>query len=255
MKRQRLQNGFSLAEILIAIGIMTIGLLFVAGVFPVAIHYSTVMTERTIAAVVADEAFAKIHLYGVSLTDADWTNFNVLYETVWTGSDTGTISFDEFAYPSTTDVGYEYKNYFWTAICRRLNYNNVQVTVFVCRKTNRTQMYPNPVPNAGDIDRPRAYRVTVNVGAIADELVLVDDATTGYNEISFINDGYTIVDNETGAIYRVLERYASDNEVIKLDRDIEWDTTKVSGSFWVVPPAVGGSRNTCIGVFQRVIRF
>ena len=46
-----------------AVGIMAVGMVFIAGVFPVGIHFTTIATERTIAAVVADEAFAKIKLY------------------------------------------------------------------------------------------------------------------------------------------------------------------------------------------------
>ena len=57
------KNGFSLTEVLISIGVLAIGMIFVAGVFPVGIYFNTLSTERTIAAVVADEAFAKVRLY------------------------------------------------------------------------------------------------------------------------------------------------------------------------------------------------
>ncbi|GAH37480.1 unnamed protein product [marine sediment metagenome] len=40
-------------------------MLFIAGTFPVAIYFSTIATERTIAAVAADEAFAKVRLYAI----------------------------------------------------------------------------------------------------------------------------------------------------------------------------------------------
>ena len=57
-------GGFSLAETLIALGILAVGMLFIAGVFPVAIRLTTISAERTTAAVVAEEAFAKVQLYG-----------------------------------------------------------------------------------------------------------------------------------------------------------------------------------------------
>ena len=40
-----------------------------------------------------------------------------------------------------------------------------------------------------------------------DELTITDN-----NKKTFINDGYTIVDNQTGRIYRVLERYKSPDD-------------------------------------------
>ena len=65
-KSRSSNNGFSLIEVLLAVGIIAVGMLFIAGVFPVGIHFTTIASERTIAAVVADEAFAKIRLYGVA---------------------------------------------------------------------------------------------------------------------------------------------------------------------------------------------
>ena len=62
----RLKNhGFSLTEVLIAVGILAVGMTFIAGVFPVAVHFSTLANEQTLAAVIADEAFAKVRIYGV----------------------------------------------------------------------------------------------------------------------------------------------------------------------------------------------
>ena len=72
MRRKRKNDGFSLTEVLMSVGILTVGLIFVAGVFPVGIHFATIATERTIAAVVADEAFAKIRLYELDFTSSGW---------------------------------------------------------------------------------------------------------------------------------------------------------------------------------------
>ena len=55
MKVTPKQNGFSLAEVLLAVCTLAIGMSFIGGTFLVAIHLSTVATERTIAAIVADE--------------------------------------------------------------------------------------------------------------------------------------------------------------------------------------------------------
>ena len=59
------------------------------------------------------------------------------------------------------------------------------------------------------------------------------------------------MDDDTGRIYRVLERYPyPDDETILLDRD--WEG---GDNVWVVPPPVNGGRNPCIAIYQEVIRF
>jgi hypothetical protein len=79
--------------------------------------------------------------------------------------------------------------------------------------------------------------------------------TNDDDEKNFINDGYTIVDDETGRIYRVLKRYPGDNDnIILLDKN--WDDSEGSpDKIWVVPPPKNGSRGPCIAVYQRVIQF
>ncbi len=243
----RTKKGFSLIEVLLAIGTLAVGMIFVAGVFPVAIHFTTIATERTVAAVTADEAFAKIKLYGgidlnwiSNLSPTDCNDFNDLVP----------LTADEFAYPSTYTNSQ--KQYYWSALCRLIEVYNpvinpnpsVQVTVFVSRKIGGGTVYWG-----GAGDRPVAVQVDVGVPAIgsADELVIESGKKT------FINDGYTIVDNKTGDIYRVLERYASPNDsIILLDRN--WQGGSV-GSVWVVPPPAGGGRYPCVAVYQKVIRF
>lgn len=248
-KTHRSNNSFSLTEVLLAIGIITIGMLFIAGAFPVGIHFTTIATERTISAVVADEAFAKIRLY-------DFNSLPVLpvvgcvdYSVV---SPLGVNPVDvEFSYPSDPNVDISRKQYYWSALCRRVdpdpNSRLVQVTVFVCRKVGSGTTYrgwagnwPVPVP------------VAVSMGPGLKELTITNPA-----EKTFINDGYTIVGNEYGRIYRVLERYAvPDDQTILLDLDRVWGPGNISPSMvWVVPPPIGGGRCPFIAIYQRVIRF
>jgi hypothetical protein len=134
----------------------------------------------------------------------------------------------------------------------------VQVTVFVSRKVSPNLEYYCPDPaGSGEVDwglpdvtnRPVPVKVGVLGTAGSNELTI-----TNTNEKPFINDGYTIVDDATGRIYRVLERYAApnDNKVL-LDRD--WDANSSPDRVWVVPPPSGGGRYPCIAVYQKVIRF
>ena len=258
-------DGFSLTEVLLAVGILAVGMLFIAGVFPVGIHFTTIATERTIAAVVADEAFAKIRLYAIAdpcnlLDDIDFSQLRIDQLTDF--NSVANINPIEFAYPSTQAPITE-KQYYWSALCRRVdpdpNSRLVQVTVFVCRKVGvgarfwyRDPLNPpalttvtSPVPVWVNVSQPVGFNPTN---------LLVSDASPAdsIDEVTFINDGYTIVDNVTGQIYRVLERDADVPDRIILDRP--W-LGGLPGLVWVVPPPVGGGRRPCIAIYQRVIRF
>jgi len=220
-----------------SIGILAIGMLFIAGVFPVSIHFTTVAAERTIAAAVADEAFAKIKLYGV-----DANNWQEPFEKVVPVMPPPS----EFAYPSTSaDV--TTKRYWWSAICRRVpgSLNDVQITVFISRKAGATTTYLSLLdPLLYPPIRPVAMPVGVN-GAVGDYEITITGNKT------WINDGYTIINDSTGQIHRVLQRYSP-----PLDDRIRFDTAWQGGTLvWVVPPPVGGGRYPCIAVYQKVIRF
>lgn len=267
MRKSPNNNGFSLTEVLLAVGTLGIGMLFIAGVFPVAIHFATIATEQTIAVIVADEAFAKVRLYAIGdpNTGTGGIDFNKLtIDRLTDFSNAANIDPNEFAYPST-DTPIIEKQYYWSALCRLTEpYSGpadprrlVQVTVFVCRKVGSGTRYwyrdplalpllttvPNPVPVWLNVSQP--------VGFNPDSLLISDVIPAdGVSEITFINDGYTIVENTTGRIYRVLERDADAPDIILLDRP--WQG---GSSVWVVPPPQGGGRYPCIAVYQKVIRF
>ena len=237
--RNRCQHkGFSLTEVLLAVGTLAVGMVFISGTFLTGMHFSTIATERSIAAVVADEAFAKIKVYGIDFSDPNFVaNQQARFDSI------SFIPAIEFAYPSTRTS--TEKHYYWSALCRPV-YSGpgnrfVQVTVFISRKLGETTIYQGgslwPVP------------VQVGVsGAVGDRVLTV----TG--DITSINDGYTIVENGTGNIYRVVERGADPAfpEQITLASDKPWQG---GDSVWVITPPVGGGKNPCIAVYQKLISF
>ncbi|MFB0552401.1 MAG: hypothetical protein ACETWQ_03710 [Phycisphaerae bacterium] len=241
MRNTRQYNGFSLTEVLLAVGTLAIGMIFISGTFLTGIYFATISTERTTAAVAADEAFAKIRLYGFNLTDPnlvadELTPFEVL----------NTIAADEFAYPSTKRLAQ--KQYYWSALCRQVSSTTtnrlVQVTVFVSRKAGNRITYP------GGAKRPVPVKLSVSVvpGAGNENKLMINVA----GEETFINGGCTIADNQTGRLYRVMQRDADAPNIIVLDRI--WQGG-LSDSVWVVPPPLGGGRYPCIAIYQKVIRF
>lgn len=271
--------GFSLTEVLLSVGTLAVGMIFIAGVFPVAIHFTTVATEQTVAAVVADEAFAKIRIYAIGELDdlGDDIRLNALDTDKLTDFNdvldpTVKMNAEEFAYPSDPCIGISQKQYFWSALCRLtegtlLDPNPpVQATVFVCRKTNANLRYFNS-DCSDDVSLPVPVKINVREGRGSrnNELEITET-----DKRAFINDGCTIVDDRTGRLYRVLKRYPPpDDEIILLDRD--WDYEDWEGSthdpewIWVVPPPLSpgstvnqmlcSGKNPCVAIYQRVIRF
>jgi hypothetical protein len=262
-------------------GILAVGMLFIAGVFPVGLYYSTVSTERTIAAVVADEAFAKIELYGLAATTLNQCyDINDISAVRIPGYWDGPLwRRYEYFYPS---IGYSaYSNnrpdYTWAALYRRIGPEDVQVTVFVCRYLGPNKRYYNRFL----LGRLREIAlnplpVFVNVrraGVSYPDRLYIEFASYDYDIVrSFINDGCTIVDDETGRIYRVLKRFADnpntvadeEDRVIQLDRNFEpgpvfannfLSGIRPQGRVWLIPPPVGGGKSPCVGVYQKVIRF
>jgi len=282
-----------LTEVLMSVGILAVGMMLIAGVFPVAIHYSTVSSERTIATIVADEAFAKIKLYGIDIENANlWpgdpnkaidydrttacVDFNDVCPYYLNLYDTSNLRLSEYLYPSNfvhpfNNDEISNKKYYWQAICRRVSpligSRNIQVTVFVNRLSGKNLDYrqrdPWNWPALTNSEYPVPILMRVLQGVKPDELVIEDfvsfyNIDDGIEEFTFINDGYTIVDDQTGQIYRVIERYAHDTDTILLDRDFDsdWPYSATWPRYvWVIPPPVGGGRSPCIGVFQKVISF
>jgi Tfp pilus assembly protein PilV len=240
MRKKARYKGFSLAEVLLAVGTLAIGMIFIGGTFLTGIYFSTISTERTIAAAVADEAFAKIRLYGINPADSSLVSDQLVRFDVL-----NPIADDEFAYPSTKTIGE--KQYYWSALCRSVDSDStsrlVQVTVFISRKVGSTTTYP------GGTIRPVPVRVSVSSSGTGTQNQLT---ITTPGEQAYINAGYTIADNRTGLLYRVVQRDPDTPNVITLDKVWYGQTTN---SVWVVPPPIGGGKNPCIAVFQKLISF
>jgi hypothetical protein len=71
----------------------------------------------------------------------------------------------------------------------------------------------------------------------------------------FFSRGSKILDDETGIIYEVQERYKGGNDnIIRLDKNW-YQGTSGTDYVWVVPPPEGGGRKPCVGVYQKIIKF
>ena len=241
MSRKAQHRGFSLIEVLLAVATLAVGMIFIGGTFFTALHFSTLATERTIAAVVADEAFAKIRLYGINPNDPTLAIDKLArFETL------NPIPAGEFYYPSTKILGE--KQYCWSAVCRPVSSGTanrlVQVTVFVSRKVGSSSTYP------GGAAMPVPVQVAVTaVGGAGNQNKL---AIIAVADQAFVDGGSTIVDNRTGTLYRVIQREPDAPDTVVLDR--VWQGT-AADSVWVVAPPVGGGRYPCIAIYQKLMSF
>jgi hypothetical protein len=259
MTKRLRQDGFSLTETLLAVGTLAVGMLFIAGTFLTGIRFTELSTKRGVAAVVADEAFMKIRLYGDPNTASLRSDGFVSYE------DLRTIPEIEYRYPSTADPNSS--PYTWSVICRGMPGSNglVQCIVFVSRDVGNNSLYQFRDVKGGAPEqsgRPRATLVALETDSnLLDDRVLqrnellLDDA--GADEWRFVNDGARIIDDETGQIYRVLERYADQPDRLKLDRPRA--EGPVGGGperwVWVVPPPASSGRSPLVAVYQKVLKF
>lgn len=258
MVKDRRQFGFSLTETLLAVATLTIGMTFIGGTFLTGVFFSTLSTERTVAAVAADEAFARIRIAGLDPnSSALQTNSSALYQPL-----AGVPADEQHLYPSTHLE--RQRQYSWSALCRRMGTNSplVQCTVFISRQlTGATYWVRQDGANGPQLATaalPQPVRVNIvqdlTVAGATSDIVSLQDAipTDGVDERTFVNDGAVLVDDATGQMYRVLERFGSPPDKLRLD--LPW-AGRAGGSVWVVPPSTSGGRNPVVAVYQDVLRF
>ena len=258
MSRRSGHKGFSLTEVLLAAGILVIGFMLIAGTLPVGIKLTAMGTERTIGAVAADEAFAKVQLFGLRDTPP-WLedpNFHCV--------DYASVSelilnpnSAEYSYPST-DVRPDTKKYYWAAMCKYnmadYGLDTFQVTVFVSRDTGLNTKYPyaDYLGPLADVDYPRPVPVPVDAMGVLTGMVDRIQVAAGF--AGLITDESILLDDRTGQIMRVLERDPIDPTIIRLD-DKLFDAAFGPRDVWVIPPAKGSGRYPGVGVYQRTISF
>ena len=149
MKAIRRQSGFSLTEVLLAIGTMAIGMLFVGGVFMLGVHQTTVASEKTIASVAASEAFGKIQAYGLAAMDPNDPNVGLYNHTPYTLADANEHYYAAQDPAASAGLGglveSRRSQYSWTALTRPVSGGATEATVFVLRHQEDDFLTVKPV--------------------------------------------------------------------------------------------------------------
>lgn len=262
------RGGFTLIEVLIAAVVIGLGLILVATVFPVGIKLTTVATERAVGVLAANEAAAKVQLWGFppladwapEITDPQTTPHTqcVLYPILLrkkfpllTDAQFAALTEAEFTYPSAADSGAG--KYFTAVLCRALDGSQVQITALAMRALAADSRFWKP-DGAADGVRPVPLKVkTAWINQRPLELEVKPDGWATPAPYVFFTDGATIIDDKSGLIYQVFEvksRGAATRNILVLDRGWEGDP---DGAVWVVPPAVGSSRNPLVGAVQTIV--
>jgi len=267
MNKRRKSKGFSLTEVLLAAGILAIGFMLIVAALPVGIKLTAMGTERTIGSVAADEAFAKVRLFGLRKPTpanpwpADPNVHCVDYAQV--SQLLLNSNSPEYGYPST-DIRPDTKKYYWAAMLkynmRDLGVDTFLVTVFVSRDTGLNTKYPYG-DYAGlfqaDVDYPRPVPVPVDAMGATGMVDRIQVATTPADPqglARLITDESVLLDDRTGRLMRVLARQRTDPRIIYLEKKL-FDASLGPRYVWVIPPARGSGRYPCVGVYQRTIKF
>jgi Tfp pilus assembly protein PilV len=255
MEDNRRQSGFSLIETMLAVATLAIGMVFVAGTFTAGVYFASTATESTISTVVADEAVAKIGLYGLNISSTKLkADGFVPYDDV---SRIPTNANEAF-FPDSNSSSHEYA---WSAICRQASTDGrlVNFTIFVSRLMGSSARYwgrdaaYGPTSSSASPSVPCPVRIEVNATTGTSGTTSTLTAAKA-SEKTFLDTGFILVgDDAVGQIYRVLDRSGPNSDQITIAP--AWQGATKGAWVWVVPRPVSGGRCPAVAVYQKVMRF
>ena len=273
------KTGFSLTEVLVAMGIMTVGMMLVLTLFPLGVQLTIKSVQDNMASIVAEEAFAKVRLHiddasafmGDSSLKTDETASYYHFDTSGDIKSLNGVDIEEWDtyYPSTVlraaadaDQPKESK-YSWSALVRPVNKaaGIFQVTVLVFHRSAFQAIFydgSGTAVNKGTSAKLQPLKVKIDYATAVHQ----DDWLKLDGEYWLIAENSPVIDDKTGRLYSIEERRINGNTVeFRIDRDwqelygIASDSTtnSVPDYVWIVPPAANASGTNCIGVFQRIM--
>lgn len=281
MSDSRRQNGFSLTEVLLATGILAIGFVLIATIFPAGIKLTAMAVEKTLAPAMAEEARAAVRLYDL---DADKLPSSgevqsVLFSAEYL-SDQSVQSFVQFygipphdpqllekinarlaadsLYPSLSKEFYDQnptqnQRYRWAILCRKDSAaaEGYQIRIFLCRWRKELRYYgfegnwSTGAFSPAESDRPVPVPVQVRAVLGSSEVSIESNQPVYPPETcrQFFLEGVWVVEDRNGYLFQIIKR---DGATLTLNR--KWTDADGPYVLWVVPPAVGSNRNPCIEV-------
>ncbi len=240
-----------------AVGILAVGIMLVATVFPAAIYLTTVAAEKTMAAVIADGAFAKMKLFGIAYDNNDISPGDPFFVYSVRMIKKNKIDPNEFIY----QVSGSPAQYSWDAVCNKFNDDPCDmryiVKLFVARKTNLSLDYIAEVgPPVVFLNWPTPISVRVESDPNLSKRQLKISWSV-FSQTINPPPSTVVVDADSGRLFRIVKR---DNDILTLDRD--WDSDlNPPNTIWFMPCGLTAAHDKFVGknpdidVYQEIIDF
>ncbi len=243
--------GLSLVELLIAIGILGVGMTLIGAAFPAGVAMSIAVSDETTSQMVFQKAVAEIKAQ-LSISGG---GSGLL------GTELVTMPEGDFSDISDSRKLSTNSSFSWSALVRRMAAsgpmgNLCQVVIVVSRRPSGS---PNFVDDGGGDSELPELRKIFCTGSDATARTL--DIASG--DFGMVPNGGYIIDSATGTAYIIISRNdgASEKTVTLLAEpplDSEITATPIGGrDFWVVPGPYDGSnygpKSPAIRVFQAML--
>ncbi|MGE4285891.1 MAG: prepilin-type N-terminal cleavage/methylation domain-containing protein [Phycisphaerae bacterium] len=251
------KKAFTLTEVLISMGIFTVGMALVISVFPLALSYAASNTNKTCAHAAQADFVAQLRLFAADISVTAFSDSSYMPVKDVFHDNGMALSDSAFLYPVDSTLKSSEKPFSVAAIAKRVGgTNDVQVIMFVCRRPGAASRFVTADEHFSqkDVDwtaLPEAIQCTLDNTLLTDPLnVFKVDTASADDWYSLLSQGALIVANE-GTVFKIEELLGDGKfrvDSFPADRNA---LTHVR----VVPAPVDGGKSPVVAVYEAVVRF